>query len=298
MTNVNLGQKPIIPITLVTTVFNENSNIEGFLNSYSNQSVVAQEFIIVDGGSTDGTVSKIKNFSIINPSLNIRLFVDNQCNRKYSSGPIAKGRNIAISYCKTEWVVVTDAGCELAADWLMSMYTVISRNDADVVSGWYEPLIQNSFQALYAEAALLKIEQVDQDNFLPSSRNIAFKKFCWDTVQGYPEKTFTAEDTLFDLLLKQYGFKFFFEPKAVVFWECPRSTREAWSKQLSYGEGDGYLCLFLVRNIFGYLKIILPIGSLVTLHKPHIAFLKYILLLANQIGYTKGLIKRLFHEKN
>jgi len=287
--------KPIVPVALVTTVFNESQNIQAFLESYYKQSLRAQEFIIVDGGSTDGTVAKIQAAARLDPELKIRLIVDDRCNRKYTTGPIAKGRNTAISHCTKEWVVVTDAGCELASDWLAVMYAGIQRDDCDVISGWYEPLQGNGFQALYAASTLLKVEQVDPDTFLPSSRNIAFKKVCWEQVGGYPEKTFTAEDTLFDLLLKQAGFKLSFMPESVVFWDCPRSLGEAWNKQVRYGEGDGYLRLFPTRTFLGYMKIFIPVGSLIRLHKPRLALLKYVLLVANQIGYTKGIIKRLIH---
>ena len=39
-----------ISVALIATVLNEQSNIADFLESYRNQSILAQEFIIVDAG--------------------------------------------------------------------------------------------------------------------------------------------------------------------------------------------------------------------------------------------------------
>ena len=49
-------------VTLVVTVFNEIGSIESFLDSVLKQTKLPDEFTIVDGGSTDGTVNAIKSF--------------------------------------------------------------------------------------------------------------------------------------------------------------------------------------------------------------------------------------------
>ena len=286
-----------IPVSLITTVYNEASNIESFLDSYAKQSIRPTEFIIVDGGSTDHTVQLIMNRASSDPGLNIKLIIDVKCNRRYCSAPIAKGRNIAINHASSDWIIVTDAGCFLPPNWLSEMYSSICKNEYDVISGWYEPLNLDYFQSLYASAALLKISQINPDTFLPSSRNIAFKKIAWEKVSGYPEITFTAEDTLFDLLLKQSGFNFYFNANSVVFWDCPHSLKEACFKQFRYGEGDGYLLLFPKNAFLGFVKILIPVGSILLFCKPKIATLKYLLLLANQLGYLNGILKRFLYEK-
>lgn len=51
-----------IKVSLITTLYNESKNIEAFLDSYKKQTVYADEFIIVDGGSTDGTIDYINDF--------------------------------------------------------------------------------------------------------------------------------------------------------------------------------------------------------------------------------------------
>jgi glycosyltransferase involved in cell wall biosynthesis len=280
-----------VKFSLITTLYNERDSISEFLESYKNQTKHADEFIIVDGGSTDGTQELIKSFIKQNPHLNIKLIIDKTCNKTYTKAPVAKGRNIAIENTSYEVIVVTDAGCILDNNWFYEITKPFIENpDIDVVAGWYEPLIENDFQKLYAEVALPKLQNLDVNNFLPSSRSIAFKKSCWKKVRGYPEKTLTAEDTLFDINLKKYGCKFFFTEKAIVYWKLPKNEVEALKKQFNYGYGDGQLKLFftkfLIRNAFSFF----PIDLIFKFGLSKKFLLSYKLRVAHQIGYVRGLI--------
>ena len=97
-----------------------------------------------------------------------------------------------------------------------------------------------------------KIERVleNLDEFLPSARSIAFKKFAWDKVGGYPEQlTLTAEDTLFDLNLKKAGCKFAFAPKAVVYWRVRSNVKNLFRQYYLYSKGDGEAGIFTMRYL-------------------------------------------------
>lgn len=50
-------------ITIITVVFNDVKNIESTILSIINQTYANIEYIIIDGGSTDGTVNIIKKYS-------------------------------------------------------------------------------------------------------------------------------------------------------------------------------------------------------------------------------------------
>ena len=51
-------------ITIITVVFNDVKNIESTILSIINQTYANIEYIIIDGGSTDGTVNIIKKYLI------------------------------------------------------------------------------------------------------------------------------------------------------------------------------------------------------------------------------------------
>jgi glycosyltransferase involved in cell wall biosynthesis len=50
-------------LSFITTIYNEEKTIEKFLDSLFFQTKKVNEIIIVDGGSTDTTVEKIKSSS-------------------------------------------------------------------------------------------------------------------------------------------------------------------------------------------------------------------------------------------
>ncbi len=271
--------------SLITTLYNEENNILNFLESYKSQTKYADEFIIVDGGSTDNTVSIMEKFSSKNETLNIKVIVDKTCSKKYVAGPIAKGRNIAIKNAQYAYIAATDAGCVLDKNWYEEIIKPFEDDSIDVVSGWYETNAANEFQREYAKVMMPKLQNIDRENFLPSSRSIAFKKSCWKKVGKYPIVTYTAEDTLFDLNMKKEGCMFHFTEKAFVYWDCPFSLEDAKNKNFSYGYGNGQLRLFPIQFIKRILKIFIPYG------RSEGFILRYLINFNIVKGYLFGLIK-------
>jgi len=277
-----------IKVSLITTIFNEADNIQAFLESYRRQTKIADEFIIVDGGSLDDSVAIIEKFSNENKKLNIKIIIDRTCSKKNVLGPIAKGRNVAIKNAKNVYIAVTDAGCILDDRWFEEIIKPFN-NNVDVVCGWYEAHIENDFQKIYADIFMPKLENLDIDAFLPSSRSVAFKKSCWAKVKGYPDDTLTAEDTVFDMSLKRHGCSFDFSEKAIVYWSCPKSFKEAIEKADYYARGDGKKRIFLKRFLGRNFFLLFPMNIFMNpLRRKHFK-LSYNVMLHYQLGYIKGL---------
>jgi hypothetical protein len=66
--------------------------------------------------------------------------------------------------------------------------------------------------------------------YYPSSRSLAFRKSAWEMAKGYPEWLFVAEDTLFNIRLRQLGCHFVFAKDAIVRWR-PRATWRELARQ-------------------------------------------------------------------
>ena len=49
-------------VSFITTVFNEENSIQKLLDSLLKQSKKLHEVVIVDGGSSDKTIERIKNY--------------------------------------------------------------------------------------------------------------------------------------------------------------------------------------------------------------------------------------------
>lgn len=212
--------------SLVCTVKNERETIRDLLDSIVRQTIKPDETIVVDGGSTDRTVDVIRSYR--GKIKNLRVIVSKGAN-------ISKGRNIAIAQARGDVILATDGGCILDKDWTENLGKHYPAYD--VVSGTYEPIATNNFE--YFQGAISAAPRERQNTVSRmSSRSFSFKKAAWKRVGGYPEGTYTGEDTLFNIKLRDAGFKIYNEKDAVARWRMRRSW-EAFARQYYvYGRGD------------------------------------------------------------
>ena len=281
-------------ISLVVTVYNEENSIDRFLDSVWTQTRHPDELIIVDGGSTDQTVAKIKSSAMKSCLFPYRVIIDPSCSKNFSAGPIARGRNVAIANATFEIIACTDAGCILDTFWLEEIIKPFQTIACHAVAGSYRTEEVTYFQRLFAKTLVPNHTDVMSPKFLPSSRSIAFRKSVWEKVGGYPEDSYTAEDTAFDLKIIRSGFRFNPAPKAVVIWNSPRTFSESIRRHYSYGFGEGVLRLQLWKFMLRCVLLLVPAHIILNRKKMQAPWLPYILLFAHQCGYASGLL----HKKN
>jgi glycosyltransferase involved in cell wall biosynthesis len=233
----------IMKVSLITTVLNEKDTIDEFMKSVISQTKKPDEFIIVDGGSTDGTYEILKKYS--KRYKWIKVFQEKGAN-------IGRGRNIAIEKSKNEIIACTDAGCILDRNWLKEITKPFTKKDIDVVVGIYKPYYTNDFEYFQGLLVVKKPEKIFGIPSRMSIRSMAFKKECWKRVGKLPE-SYGGDDTLFNIKLKETGCIFYFAKKAVVYWRM-RKTLKSFVKQFfKYAKGDVYH-----GNIFKMKRVLYP----------------------------------------
>lgn len=235
-------------ISLIFTVKNEEDSIEQLLDSIMCQSIKPDEVVIVDGGSTDETLSLITHHRIMQ-ILPVKL-IEQDVN-------ISKGRNIAIANSEFEIIASTDGGCKLDENWLEKITAPFVDPNTHIVSGVYLPCYTTNFEKIASMIIFPDINQLSQQSFLPSSRSIAFRKKIWEIVGGYPEWLDTAEDTLFDLRIKHLEFKFKLVREAIVYWRVRSHTWQIFKQYYRYAKGEGLELLFAGRYVARYLAFFL-----------------------------------------
>ncbi|MBI4319523.1 MAG: glycosyltransferase [Chloroflexi bacterium] len=235
-------------VSVITTVKNERDTIHSLLQSLLAQTRPADEIVIVDGGSTDGTADIVREF--VRQGAPIKLIVSAGSN-------IAQGRNIAIRAAEGDIIVSTDAGVRLARNWLENLLAGFEASaggeDVDVVAGFFVPDPQTAFETSMGATVLPAVRDVKPQNFLPSSRSIAFSKKAWAAVGGYPEWLDYCEDVVFDLMLRDAGFRFAFAPDAVAYFRPRRDLLEFFKQYYMYARGDGKANLWPRRHLIRYL---------------------------------------------
>lgn len=242
-------------VSFVTTVKNEEQTITQFLKSVEQQSKKPDEIIIVDGGSTDGTLKLIKEQ--IERRSNV-VFLRKVGNR-------AVGRNEAIKRASEEIIAVSDVGCTLDKDWLKNITAPFKDADVSVVSGYYKPVTKSAFERCLAAYTCVMPDRVDPQTFLPSSRSIAFRKKVWRAIGGYPQHLDTCEDLVFANRAREEGLKFHFQRNAIVLWPQRKNILKAFWQFFSYAKGDGEARYVRAQTPFLMLRVFVATTLIIAL---------------------------------
>lgn len=235
---------------LIMTVKNEASSLPQLFETLALQTKQPDEIIVADGGSTDDTVKLLRAQSAQFP---VRVLECLDAN-------ISQGRNAAIRQANAEIIACTDAGVRLERRWFEHITApLLEQKDVSVVSGFFLPDPHGAFETALAATTLPEQRDIRPETFLPSSRSVAFRKAAWEQVKGYPEWLDYGEDLIFDFDLRRAGFRFQFQPDAVVYFR-PRSTLGKFFKQYYlYARGDGKANLWWKRHLIRYATYLVAI---------------------------------------
>jgi len=250
-------------VSFIATVFNEEKSILPLLRSVFSQTRLPDEIIIVDGGSTDKTISYISDFKSNKAKIKL---VSKKGNRSV-------GRNEAIKRAANEIIVCSDAGCILDKNWVKNITKPFEDQDIGVVSGYYRGMSRDIFQKCLIPYVLVMPDKVNENNFLPASRSMAFRKSVWEKVGKFNEKLSHNEDYAFAIKLKEKGIKIVFEKLAIVSWIPRKNLKEAFIMFFRFAKGDVeagvirsnvivlfaryFILLYLLFLIFRYKSLII-----------------------------------------
>jgi glycosyltransferase involved in cell wall biosynthesis len=219
-------------ITFISTVFNDVSGVRMLLDSLLKQTKLPDEVIIVDAMSSDGTYEELREYEKVFKKKGVNcVLIQEKCNR-------AKGRNIAIKNASGAIIIASDAGCELSPEWLFEMTKPFNDQSTEVVSGYYSAGKGTIFQASIAAYTCVMPDKLKED-FLPSSRSIAFRKEIWKKVGGYPEHLDTCEDLVFARELQNIQATRVLVRQPLVTWPQEKSLSSFATQIFGYARGDG-----------------------------------------------------------
>lgn len=218
------------PVALIVTVRNEAASIDALLDSVLAGTRVPDEIVVADGGSTDETFARLRAREASDPRIRAVLAPGNR----------SIGRNAAVRASRSPIIACTDAGVEVEAEWLERITRPFERSpETGVVAGFYRPAGNTWFERAAGVISAPRLQDIDLERFLPSTRSIAFRRSAWERVHGFDESLSHNEDTPFALALKRMGTTFCFEPEARVRWRPRGDLRTFYRQHRRFGFGDG-----------------------------------------------------------
>jgi glycosyltransferase involved in cell wall biosynthesis len=251
---------PRLTVSVVATVLNESASIARLLDSLAAQTRRPDEVVIVDGGSSDGTLQFLQA-RVSRGDLNLIVLSRPGAN-------ISAGRNAGILAAQGPAIACTDAGVFLEVDWLESLATPLT-GKARMVSGWFVADPVGPFETALGAATLPTLDDIDPERFLPSSRSVAFLKDAWEEAGGYPEWLDYCEDLVFDFRMLDVTGPAEFAPRAVARFR-PRTSLQSFARQYyCYARGDGKANLWMLRHAVRYAVYVVVGPSLVALSITH-----------------------------
>ncbi len=237
-------------VSLISTVLNAEEHIDAFLASIAAQERRPDEVVVVDGGSTDGTLARLRDAKDA-----ITLIEDPGAN-------IARGRNRAIAASAHDVIAVADADCAYGPGWLGALIAPLE-GGADVAMGWTEPVIESLLDACVASLGFpLAAAEADEAAFMPSARSVAFRREAIDAIGGYPEWLAIGEDMWVNHRWRERGFAMRMAPDAVARWHPRGSLGAIWMQYVRYARGDGQAGMYPERHtlrfaVYGALAVAL-----------------------------------------
>jgi glycosyltransferase involved in cell wall biosynthesis len=219
-------------VSVILTVRNDPDGAAVALDSLLAQRRPPCEIIIVDGGSTDGTLGVIRARMAVSPL--VRLIEAPGAN-------IARGRNVGIEAARGELIATTDCGCRAEPDWLANLVRPFEQDDRiEFVAGFYRIDPRSLLETVVGLATMRgQLAPVDPETFNPSARSVAYTKEVWHRAGGLPEGLDYAEDTLFDHKVRLLGVGWAFAQDAIVHWRPRGSLRSIARQFYRYGTGRG-----------------------------------------------------------
>lgn len=235
-------------ISVVTTVLDDEQALGSLLTGLLPQLAPDDELVVVDGGSTDGTVAVVRRAAEENPR--VRLVVE-------PGAGISRGRNTGIGLAAHDAIACTDAGCVPAPGWLDALRRAFDRHpDVDLWTGTYRVGATTPWEHALVAVGYPAIEELAHptpfvraygrlfgrafDPSMPTGRSVAFRRRAWRTAEGFPEHLATGEDVLFGRRVVETGHTARMVRDAEVSW-AQRPTFRANMRMLRrYGEGSGH----------------------------------------------------------
>ncbi|TGD57670.1 glycosyltransferase family 2 protein [Flavobacterium humi] len=180
---------PKTAFSIIIAFRNEESHLPDLLKSLSRLNYPKDlfEIILVDDHSDDSSIDVISHWQKENPDFALAVLQ----NRRISNSPKKDAITTAISAAKYDWVITTDADCEVRENWLSVMDGYIGNNPVEMIAGPVNFPANGSFLSHFQQMDMLSLQGATigsfglNNAFMCNGANFAYTKQLFRKLSGF-----------------------------------------------------------------------------------------------------------------
>ena len=199
-------------VSVIVPVYNDEERIGDCINSLLCQTYPKDryEIIVVDNGSTDGTLKSVSNYQ------GIKILSENNIQSSYAA------RNMGIGHAKGEIIAFTDADCIAMEDWIEKGVSVMVKNPGCGLAGgritlfFKDPDRPTAAELYESVTNFRQREDIEIYKFASTANAFTYKKI-FDKTGLFNEKLKSGGDNEWGRRVHMFGYSQLYMHETCVF---------------------------------------------------------------------------------
>ena len=209
--------------SIIIPVYNDSEDLKLVLDAINRQDFPAEnvETFVVDNGSSDDSIEVAKGFSFVNVLLE----------HEYLNSPYSC-RNRGIENASGDIIVLLDASCKPAPNWLQAAKKCSDQADTDILGGDVKFDFKGKVTAgkVYDSITNIRMQESIEQKGVAKTANLFIRKGVFEKMGVFPEGLRSGGDVRWTAKATRDGYKLEFCKDAVVY-KTARSFWELLKKQ-------------------------------------------------------------------
>jgi succinoglycan biosynthesis protein ExoA len=234
-------------VTVIMPARNEEQAIGAALDSVLGQTYRHLQFVVIDGGSTDGTRSIIEQRQEQDPRIEV-------LSNPVPSIPISL--NVGLGAARGRWLVRVDAHSTVPPTYVADLVARLREGTWAGVGG-IKPGVGVTPAGRAIAAAMSSRFGVGNSRYHYATSEVEvdhlpFGAYPVDLLRemgGWDESLAANEDYELDYRLRQAGGRLLLDPRVVIGWHCRQSVPDLYRQYVRYGKGKADVAVLHPRSL-------------------------------------------------